>query len=745
MPLGAPGVGVGTLGGDFVRSTPTVTVVSPTGTVTTPTVTVTWSYSSLAARAQASYRIQFLSQDRTITLYDSATIAGSTTSLAVPFNLSPGSTYVLIVSASDGLDTGTAEGGFTFDGSAATATTPERAVGSVYEVGVNGVGLMLADHPEKEIRYERRVIPLDSPRLSTSETPFSQAIDRYTLAGAYDWSAGSGQLAYNREGSDPARYRKSDGIDPFSVPGSARLAPNGTLKHSSAYANSRAVIAGGGLYVLTADGQFANYATPSTVSPTTFTISGAGAYRSICSDGTNWYYSDGSNIYRNNTAASAAAWSTVDAFVVQWCVDRVFAARIGTGSKPNVLVELNSTGAEVGGARVWTLQPETEITSITAGDGYVWFTGTRGDKSAIFAVKLGADDSYITALEIPAGLIATNIGFYQGNLMIRAVDLAGDATIYRCATSAGKLTATKVLEIPAVGGLSQAVGDFTGDDRYIYFSWRQMGETLLNPTKTGSGVGVIDLTTGGWSKWMGVRQSTTEATGAVGTILSWYGRPVFTVDGYGAVHADAPSGGDDGTVNSGQFETSLYDLGTSLRKVWGEVTVTFDPIPVNGSVQVFYSVDGGASYTALTAATTAGSKSARWSLNVESDTVSFKVALAGTTASPVFRTLTVRAYPVGLADQILTLPVNCADIVAGLNGKTVPGSTRGAGSARARWLESLVQTRVAVQDIDWPVTGATTTYDLIGVETRSVGVYDRAVNRQSQAMVAVLTLRRNYK
>jgi len=75
----------------------------------------------------------------------------------------------------------------------------------------------------------------------------------------------------------------------------------------------------------------------------------------------------------------------------------------------------------------------------------------------------------------------------------------------------------------------------------------------------------------------------------------------------------------------------------------------------------------------------------------------------------------------------------------------LPESVVGAGARRARTLEALAQTRVRVQDVDWPLTGVVHTYDVIGAETRSVGVFDRSLARQSQTQVTVLTLRRSFK
>lgn len=736
--LGSAALGTRALAGTFVRVPPVPTFTAPGSTVTASPVPVSWTYFSAASRAQVSYRLQLLSEDGTTVLQDSGTILSSGTSASLTFALSSGSTYRLQLTLSDGLDAGTVTTTFRADTGAGIFPIETR-VGSVYEVAVNGVGYMLADHPDKEIRYERRVVPLDSPRLSTSETPFSQAIDRYTLASGIDWSGGSGQLSFDREGSSAKMYRKSDGINPFS-PGTIQTVPGSSVRHSTSFVNARAVVAGLKLFVLTGDGAWTAYDDPTSVSGTSFTITGAGAFKSVCSDGTNWYYADAANVYRNSTAADpVTAWSTSDAHVVQWCSDRIFIARPSSGSTPNALYEMSAAGAEVGGSRVWTLPVGTTITSITSGDGWVWFTGNRSDVSTVFACQLGSDNSYITALEMPTGQRATSIGHYQSNLFVRAVDGAGRAIIYRCAAQDGKLTPTRLLEIPAVGGVDHTVGDFAGDDRFVYFSWQRVGQVLLDPSKTGSGIGCIDLSTGGWAKWTNYRQATTEGTGTVGSIVVWSGRPTFTVGGLGAVMSGTTA------VDTGALETSLIDLGTGLRKVWTELLATFDPLPIGGSITLSYSTDGGVSFVALSTVTGPGVKTGRWTLNLESDSIAFRIRLDGTGISPVFRTITVRANPISLADQILVLPVRCADRVTGLNKRELAGSGVGTGANRARALESLVQSRVQVQDIDWPVTRTAQTYDLIAAETRSVGVYDSAQNRQTQSMVTVLTLRRSFK
>jgi hypothetical protein len=745
--IGVLRVGTPTIAGDFLRTPPVVTVTSPAGTVTASPITVTWTYSSPVGRPQVSYRVRLLSQDSSTVLYDSGAIPGTDLTFDVDYALSPGSVYVVEVICYEAADFGSGTTTVLYD--VGTTTFPSnRAVGSVYEVGINGQGYMLADHPEKERRYQRRIIPLDAPRLATGDTPFSQSIDRYTLASSIDWSDGAGQRVYDRDSSSSKAFERSDLIDPFSA-GQLTLAPACTLKHSDTYVNARVVVANGELYVLTADGEWSMYTDPGDGAPTVFSITGAGVFKDVCSDGSYWYYTDGSNIYRNNSAADpGSAWSASDAEIIEWCSDRIVIARDdGTSSTPNVVAVLAEDGTEVGGTQLWTFQANTTVRSITSGDGYIWWAASRGDRSTVHGWRIGSTDSYFNAFEMPTGSEARSIGYYQGNVFIRATDGSGKAVIYRCVTQEGLLAPTKVLELSDVG-IDHTEGEFAGDDRFVYFSWRQMGTPVLDNTKTGSGLGVIDLVTGGWTKWLVYPQSTTEGIGPVRSIVVWQGRPVFSIDQLGAVMGSADDGaGYDGTAAAGVLETSLYDLGTGLRKMFSELTATFDPLPVGGQITISYSIDGGNTFFALDPIVTPGVKVARWTINQESDSVAFRIKLENTDTglSPVFRTLTVRAHPVGLADQLLVLPINCADNMAGLNGRPLPENGNGVGARRSRTLENLAQSRVTVQDVDWAITRTTQEYDVVAVETESVGVFDRSKNRQSQHMVTTLTLRRTFK
>lgn len=737
-------LGAAPVAGAFTRAQPTVTALTPSGTVSTTPLNVTWTYTSPVGRAQVQYRIRLLSQDRSSVVYDTGILVGASPSASVVIALSTNSTYTVAVSAADLYDW-SAESFLTvtFDGNNLSSITPLASVGTVYEVGINGVGYMLADHPDKEVRYSRRVVPLDPARLATGDTPFSESVERYTMIGRTDWSDGAGQRFYRRDTSSDRAYLSSVGINPFTA-GQVTLLPSTAQFHASTYAGpQKAVIAGNKFYMVTATNQLTSYDDPSDTTATNFAVNAApaGACVDLASDGNSWYYTDGANVYRGSTPASGAAWSTEDAQVIEWCTDRiVIAKKTGASTLPNALATLNySTGAVSGpgaGSTPFTFEEETDIRSITSGNGYVWWGATRFDQSVIYSWQLGSTASYQVAWQVPAGQEVRTVGFYQGNLFIACTERAavGNRTIiYRGVPQQGAVTVARVLEID--DGIDRSVIEFAGDDRFVYFSWRSVN--------TFSGIGCIDLSGGGWSKW----SEAPGGTGAVRSVLSWYGRAMFTIDGYGAVLEQVPVGGDDKSVSTGTITFSVDDLNTSQRKRFTNVQANFDPLPAGASITISYSLDGGTSFTNLSPPVTgAGEKTANWTIDQQSDSVQVRAVLTkGSTTTPILRTVTVRANAIGLADQVLVLPISCFDQATDLRGRPLVENGPGKGAARARTVEQLVQTSVLVQDIDYQTSGSTQIYDVVACEISSIGVPDRKLDRQTQGMVAVLTLRRSLK
>jgi hypothetical protein len=201
------------IAGGLIRNPPTVAVTAPSGPQATETVTVAWTYTSPISKPQYSYRVQILNQYGTSVLYDTGNVVSSDTSFACPFVMSGGSSYRVEVTCSDSISPGSGTSAFSSSLSSLATFLPSRDVGSIYEVAINGQGYLLADTPERP--YRRSTGQLQAPRLATGDTPFSEAIERYTFVGMGDWSLGAGQEIANRGGTDLRAFYESENVNPF--------------------------------------------------------------------------------------------------------------------------------------------------------------------------------------------------------------------------------------------------------------------------------------------------------------------------------------------------------------------------------------------------------------------------------------------------------------------------------------------------------------------------------------------------
>lgn len=727
--VGVSAIGVRPPAGTWLRAAPSATVTSPSGVVTT--VTLAFTYSSPVGRTQYSYQYQIRTPDGTTTLYDSGTVVSTASSgISIPYVFAGGSQYLIYVRVADLFDTSDwTSKSFTVDTQDVSDYPDLPSVGSIYEIGINGVGYMLADSPQKPIR--RQVGVLQAPRFATGDTPFTEAIERYTFLGFSSWKGGDGQDYLFRPDSNDSKYMESKNINPFED--GLSILPDVKNPINDNFATPYMVVASGKVFMVTANGELSSRATVDGAT-TTFTITGAVAPTSMASDGYYWYYADGANVFRNNAAADpVTAWSTLNAELVRWCVDRIAVTYVD-GSSNIVVSTLDGAGAEeVAGGRFKYPNASVDINDITAGDGYLWFIVNRSDVSQIHYWKLGSADTYAAiGFSLPAGQKATQLGYYLGNLFIRAIEpIEGGgsrAIIYRCIPNDGVLVAERVLDWEDT--FDNSIGPFAGDDRFVLFGWKQMDSDNV------TGVGCIDLSTGGWSRWI-----RTSSSGDVYGVALWNGRLAIASNAIGLSVEKISS--DSGPLESpGILKTSIADFGSSLTKVFDQIEVTFDPLPTGGQVDVYYTIDGGQTYTLVGSATTAGQTLIREGIEIEARSIGFRLNITGTTVSPVIRTLQLKLHPRTISDGIVQFPVNCSDNLSGLNGQPLPGNAPGAGMKRLRTLEALMGTRVRLQDVDWPVTQAATIWELVSIDTEQIGTFNSAENRRVDSAVATLTLRR---
>ena len=214
-----------------------------------------------------------------------------------------------------------------------------ESVGNIYQVGINGVGYMLADAPN-EPAYRKQVVPLDPDRLATTSTPFSEAIERYSFASLSDATGGAGQRWLNRATSDGTMFYSSEGVDPFTTEGEITLLNTASTEEvDNTYASARSTVVGTVLYTQTGASALKHVSTPGGTETALSITDGSGAVTitDLTSDGQYWYAATGSAVLRGTTSDPGANWSTVDCYKVKWAGGRICAASKSSGSTPNVL------------------------------------------------------------------------------------------------------------------------------------------------------------------------------------------------------------------------------------------------------------------------------------------------------------------------------------------------------------------------------------------------------------------------
>ncbi|HCD02195.1 MAG TPA: hypothetical protein DER64_16895 [Planctomycetaceae bacterium] len=618
------------------------------------------------------------------------------------------------------------------------AFADETRVGHLYEVGINGVGYLLANNPAEQREYRRQTVPLDPERLATSDTPFSEAIERYSFAAADTWETGAGQKYLHRSQSTASAFRSSSGLDPFTEEGIIKLLPVTVEEEAETYANLRMVVVGRTLYYQSDDEELSSVATFG-ASPTTLATSSAGtAVLDLTSDGQYWYACNGADIFRGTTSGST--WSTQNAYEIQWAAGRICAAVASAGSTPNRFTTLTDAGAEEKASGHLTLPAGSTITLGGSAAGHFYFGGYQGGTGSVYAWPLGLNveaefHAPFEALEMPAGMIPAAVATGGGYVWVRAYRpegaSTGQALILQCVPGQdGSLVATTVAEIAPVGtSASHQIGGFAVHENVLLFGWKTMVGAV-------AGVGAVNLATGGYAKWFAA-----DGDGDVPSIDVWQGQPVFAVRGQGIFRTHATN-----KITTGELQTSLFDGASGLFKVWDDVSLNMAPLGAGEAITLSTTTDGGASFAALTGGTVSEAmKSHTVPIGKQSKDLGLKLTFTGPASGgggAPLSFLSTRYHPLGLADTLVRIPIDCGDFLTGINGAPLAENGEGAGVRRARALQNLVQTRVRYQDIDWHVTGATEVFEVEACDLTGVSLYDPSRSGASVRLIANLTLRK---
>lgn len=326
-----------------------------------------------------------------------------------------------------------------------------------------------------------------------------------------------------------------------------------------------------------------------------------------------------------------------------------------------------------------------------------------------------------------------------------------------------QFTGAAVTELKRWGitGKATVIGNMIVYGRKMYY-----GAALEMGARTGFAVGVYDAVEDAHSIWAAQPDVTTypavtwrtrdDTAGTAGVGGAWlvddvifFGGNLFcTVRGYGIFKTNATFQAGrtglatyvTGTANGGLLVSSTYDAGTpGLQKLWRKITVFCDLASAAQSFILSYSLDGGATYTALTTVvgpTGAGGQTIFYLNNIRSTRMKWSISLRTTNASvsPVLRGVVVAYLPQPEPNWMWSFTIPVSDAWKLMDKTDEVKST----NALIAYLEGLFRTQTLVTFID--VDGVTWGTNGPGVLVYDINVVHFDVENPREADVRIRLL-----
>lgn len=520
-----------------------------------------------------------------------------------------------------------------------SGTAQTDVVPSIYPVAINGRPYLIDMKSGKYVRsHEQRV--RDSQDTSTA--PGEAAINPGGLwrRGQDSWHLGAGQQYADTAEAKDYMFYKSKGVNPWSK-GQVSLL-NTTALNVGSGAPTTAVkqlmcVAGGYIYV--ADGQSLKRAT--TVNGNWTTISTGAVAKDITalvSDGTRVFVGYTTDSVRvHDSAGTSISSHTTGSHTF---TSLAYANGRIVGTQANIIMDISTAG---GGSTVHTNRNAAmRFVGSAGGNSFIYIAGFAGDVSLIYKTALKADgtalDDCSVAGQLPYGEIVSSIDSYLGFIFV------GTNKGVRMTTTdtSGNLLFGSV--IPTTG----SVNDFTGDGRFVWFTW-------TNYDGVSSGLGRLDLSV---STGINIPAFATDlmytSTGVVQSVVTFDTKRVFSINGIGVVGEDTTT-----VVPSGSIEFGTYRWGIPDRKFIAKFDVRSEPL--KGSVAAYVSNDH-SEYTFLGDFGETGDTEFTYqgtdTKTIEAD---FKLILTKGVVelldSPVVTRWMARAYAAPFRSEVFSIPV----------------------------------------------------------------------------------------
>lgn len=418
-------------------------------------------------------------------------------------------------------------------------TSPD--VPGVYPIGIGGRGYML-DLASDQFAHQSIPILKAQQDSSTQVSESSLNPEGLWRRSQESWHKGAGQTYLDATDSDPARFRSSLGIDPWTK-GEFTLLPD-TFKTFNVTGgivgeNLRLETAGDFVY-MAYDKELVFLGDPlndiSSGLATNVAIQNGEAGQdiaSLTSDGNYVYAALGLNgIHRTARGSGTSShYSDLQATLVGYVLGRLMAA-----SQNSIW---NITAAGAAGTALYT-HPNPDFTWVgfAEGKGHIFSAGYSGDKSLIYKTAIKPDGTELeipsTAAQLPDGEIVRTIYGYLNFILIGT----DNGVRFAVPDENGNL------QIGALIETDSSVRCFEGQGAFVWFGW-----TNYSGTKTGLGrCNLQTIVDGVAPAYATDLMATTQ--GVISSIITFAGRRLFTIASIGT-YLEATYKVPTGTIDSG--------------------------------------------------------------------------------------------------------------------------------------------------------------------------------------------------
>jgi len=494
-------------------------------------------------------------------------------------------------------------------------------------------------------KFKRNSLPLLRTQADASTTPGEQSVspEQFWRRSQETWQLGEGQVYLDRASSDLRRYHDGEGIDPWTPWGISLLNKTENV-HTTTDTNIHCTVAGSKIYTI--HGSTTQYSADM-ATWTSVTASGTPADPlSITSDGYNvWVARGTSGIYATTSGASTMtsyATSAHSLSLVRFVKSRLMVA--GGGILYNVI----APGALTGPDTLLDLSARNFTwVDICGSPNQIYAAGYSGDKSYIYRTDIKPDGTALTvptvAGQLPDGEIVRSLGEYLGYILIGT-----DLGVRFCSANAdGSLVIGSLIKT------YDAVYCFEGQDRFVWFGYSNYDNR--------SGLGRLDLTA--FTSTLSPAYASDimgPASGTVRSVVTFLGKRVFAVDGFG-IYAEMLNT----PVDQGTFASGVIAYGISDPKVAMFLDIKHEPL--NGTITAAIVADQNDSDLEADTASTLGVSATQGSvspanafpcgqLRGENFQVLFTLKPTNN-VSPVLNRWTLRSYPAPVRTAQWDVPI----------------------------------------------------------------------------------------